>query len=89
MNFRGTQIFSPKQKRRNLHNYQKPGSLTHYLMKFSQQPWKIDVVDTMQGPVGLLGTSLSVFPISLIIGNSLHPASMTFPEFQQANSSSC
>ena len=32
---------------------------------------------------GSWAQSLSVSPISLITGNSLHSASMTFPEFQQ------
>ena len=32
---------------------------------------------------------LSVSPSSLIIGNSLHSASMTFPEFHWADSSRC
>ena len=54
--------FKTEEKGRNLHNYPKPGSLTHNLMKFSQQPWKIDVVDTMQGPVGLLGTRFFCVP---------------------------
>ena len=31
---------------------------------------------------GSWAQSLSVSPFSLIIGNSLHSASMTFPEFQ-------
>ena len=44
--------------------------------------------DTEQGPVGLLGKSPFVSPISLIIGNSLPSASMTYPEFQWADSSS-
>ena len=38
---------------------------------------------------GSWAQSLSVSPISLITGNSLHSASMTFPEFQWADSSSC
>ena len=33
--------------------------------------------------------SLSVSPISLITGNSLQSASMTYPEFQWAGSNSC
>ena len=33
--------------------------------------------------------SISVSPISLITGNSLHSASMTMPEFQWARSSGC
>ena len=89
MNFRGTQIFSPKQKKREGICITTKSQEFHNLMKFSQQPWKIDVVDTMQGPVGLLGTRLSVSPISLTTGSSLHSASMTSPEFQQADSSSC
>ena len=44
--------------------------------------------DTEQGLVGLLGKSPFVSPISLIIGNSLPSASMTYPEFQWADSSS-
>ena len=38
---------------------------------------------------GSWAQSLSESPISLITGNSLHSASMTFPEFQWADSSSC
>ena len=38
---------------------------------------------------GSWAQDLSVSPMSLIIGNSLHSASMTFPEFQWADSSSC
>ena len=38
---------------------------------------------------GSWALSLSVFLISLITGNSLHSASMTFPEFQGADSNSC
>ena len=45
--------------------------------------------DTMQGSVGLLDTETFCVPISLIMGNSLHSSSMTFPEFQWADSSSC
>ena len=41
------------------------------------------------GPPGLLSTRLSVSPVSLIRGNCLHSASMTFPEFHWANSGSC
>ena len=42
--------------------------------------------DTLQGPVGLLGIRPFCAPFSLIIGNSLHSASMMFPEFQWASS---
>ena len=35
----------------------------------------------MVTPCGALGHKAFVSPISLIIGNSLHSASMTFPEF--------
>ena len=38
---------------------------------------------------GSWAQSLSVSPISLIPGNSLHSTFMTFPEFQWANSNSC
>ena len=41
------------------------------------------------GPVGPWAQSLSVSPIFLIIGNSLHSASRSFPEFQRAGSNSC
>lgn len=43
---------------------------------------------TEQGPVGLLGTTSFSVPISLITVNSLDSASMTFPEFHGAHSSS-
>ena len=39
--------------------------------------------------MGLLGNSLSVSPISLITGNNLHSASVSFHEFQWADSSIC
>ena len=48
------------------------------------------------GPLALRTVSLShwttrevLSPVSLITGNSLHSASMTFPEFQRADSSNC
>ena len=40
-------------------------------------------------PCGAPGHKAFVSPISLIIGNSLHSASMTFPEFQWADSRRC
>ena len=40
-------------------------------------------------PCGAPGHKAFVSPIYLIIGNSLHSASMTFPEFQWADSSHC
>lgn len=43
---------------------------------------------TEQGPVRLLGTTSFSVPISLITVNNLDSASMTFPEFHGADSSS-
>ena len=37
----------------------------------------------------LRGPNTFCAPVSLITGNSIHSASMTFPEFQCADSSSC
>ena len=48
----------------------------------------ICVVDTRQGSVGLLGTETFCVP-HFFVGNSLHSSSMTFPEFQWVDSSSC
>ena len=45
--------------------------------------------DAMQGSVGLLATETFCVPMSLIMGNSLHSSSMTFPEFHWADSSGC
>ena len=46
------------------------------------------VNDTEPGPAELLAQGLCV-PLSVITGNSLQSASMTFPESQQGDSSSC
>ena len=42
---------------------------------------------TELGPVRLLDTRSFLVPVSLITGNSLDSASMTFPEFHGADSS--
>ena len=42
------------------------------------------------GPCGAPGhKSLFVSPVFLLVGNRLHSASVTFPEFQRAGSNSC
>ena len=48
----------------------------------------LGIHDTELALWGSWAQSLSVSSISLLIGNSLHSASMTFPEFQWVDSSS-
>ena len=71
------------------------------LLKKFQGLWKLQFItsvknlasgampDTEQDPVGLLGRRPFCAPISLIISDKLHSVSMTSPEFQGADSSSC
>ena len=60
------------------------------ILIYNKQHWGLESEgDTAQGPAELVGTKTYMCsPTSCIIGNSFQPASMTFPEFQRAESSS-
>ena len=51
-------------------------------------PPESPLLETKQDPMGLLGTKAFLCPLFLVCGEQ-SPASMTFPEFQRADSNSC
>ena len=61
------------------------------ILIYSKEHWGLESEgDIAQGPVELMGTKTYLSPpTSCNPGNSFQSASVTFPEFQRADSSSC